>query len=77
MTSDPHCDCDGAGRILITTAVILHALLPVVVLAGSSCILTVQQLQHLGKQFLHSFITMKHNGAVDKTQSGFQALAAR
>lgn len=39
--------------------------------------LTLQQLQHIGEQFLHSFINMKHNGAVDKTQSGFQALAAR
>ena len=39
--------------------------------------LSVQQVQHLGQQFLGSFLAMKHSGAVDKTQSGFQALAAQ
>ena len=36
-----------------------------------------EQVQSIGQQFLNTFVTMKHSGAVDKTQSGFQALAAR
>ena len=44
---------------------------------GSGAIWNLQQVQHVGEQFLHAFLTMKHSGAVDKTQSGFEVLVAR
>ena len=36
-----------------------------------------QQLADMGSSFLHILTTMKHNGAIDKTQAGFTALVQR
>ncbi|DBA69567.1 TPA: hypothetical protein ACH3X2_012764 [Trebouxia sp. C0005] len=36
-----------------------------------------QQLADMGIAFLHILTTMKHNGAIDKTQAGFTALVQR
>ncbi|DBB01023.1 TPA: hypothetical protein ACH3X1_000923 [Trebouxia sp. C0004] len=36
-----------------------------------------QQLADMGSGFLHILTTMKHNGAIDKTQAGFTALVQR
>lgn len=51
-------------------------------LAGSSKnsqqhLLEPQQLADIGQRFLHILTTMKHNGALDKTQEGFTALVKR
>lgn len=35
------------------------------------------QLAEMGTSFLHILTTMKHNGAIDKTQAGFTALVQR
>lgn len=35
------------------------------------------QLAEMGTRFLHILTTMKHNGAIDKTQAGFTALVQR
>ena len=36
-----------------------------------------QQLADMGSCFLRILTTMKHNGAIDKTQAGFIALVQR
>ena len=36
-----------------------------------------QQLAHMGDHFIKVLMTMKHNGAVDKTQAGFIDLVRR
>ena len=36
-----------------------------------------QQLADMGSGFLHILTTMKHNGAIDKTQAGFTVLVQR
>ena len=36
-----------------------------------------QQLADMGQRFLHILTTMKHNGALDKTQDGFTSLVQR
>jgi len=36
-----------------------------------------EQLAEMGTHFLHILTTMKHNGAIDKTQAGFTALVQR
>ena len=36
-----------------------------------------QELAEIGQRFLHILTTMKHNGALDKTQDGFTALVKR
>ena len=36
-----------------------------------------QELAVIGQRFLHILTTMKHNGALDKTQDGFTALVKR
>lgn len=36
-----------------------------------------QQLADMGSAFLRILTTMKHNGAIDKTQAGFTALVQR
>lgn len=36
-----------------------------------------RQLAEMGASFLHILTTMKHNGAIDKTQAGFTALVQR
>lgn len=40
-------------------------------------LLSTSQLAEMGQLFLHVLVTMKHNGAVDKTQAGFTALVHR
>lgn len=40
-------------------------------------LLCASDLADMGQLFLHVLTTMKHNGAVDKTQAGFTALARR
>ena len=40
-------------------------------------LLEASQLSDMGQLFLHVLTTMKHNGAVDKTQDGFTALVRR
>jgi hypothetical protein len=45
--------------------------------AGRCQLLTVAQLEQLGSLQLCQLLDMKHNGAVEKSQAGFIALAAR
>ena len=40
-------------------------------------LLTPAQLSEMGTLFLHILTTMKHNGAIDKTQAGFTSLVCR
>ncbi|KAK9806642.1 hypothetical protein WJX73_003561, partial [Symbiochloris irregularis] len=58
-------------------AMLVGTLMQVVPLTGPGHVLNAGQVQHLGQQFLHTFVNMKHNGAVDKTMSGFQAVVTR
>ena len=40
-------------------------------------VLEPQQLADMGQRFVEVLTTMKHNGAIDKTQAGFTALVQR
>ena len=45
--------------------------------ANSPVLLKEAQLANIGQQLLTVLMQMKHNGAVDKTQSGFVAVTER
>ena len=45
--------------------------------SAQASLLSMGQLQALGEHFLDTLLTMKHNGAVEKTGVGFTALASR
>lgn len=45
--------------------------------SGQQHLLEPQQLEDMGRRFIHVLTTMKHNGAIDKTQDGFASLVQR
>lgn len=44
---------------------------------GTSELLNAEQLEAMGAHFLQVLLAMKHNGAIDKTRTGFIALCDR
>ncbi|KAK9830510.1 hypothetical protein WJX72_012147 [[Myrmecia] bisecta] len=45
--------------------------------SGHGYLLSAEQLQHIGASFITILTSMKHNGAVDKTQAGFIAMVEK
>lgn len=45
--------------------------------AGPAALLSAEQLSFMAEHLTHTLCTLKHNGAVDKTQQGFAALCER